>query len=263
MKTGMKRRRIGALLMALLLLLGMAGLLTGCSGEDAAAVAAEVTDLAMEEMLSQDEGDYAGYDSYDLEAGINEDEVTPDEDILAEPENIDEAEETEAPDELQEETKAPVDEAAEEAGAETDTEPPAEPQETVDEAATPTEAPEATLTIDENGTYDSKDEVALYIYTYGHLPSNYITKKEAEALGWSGGSLEPYAPGKSIGGSYFGNYEGLLPQKDGRSYTECDIDTAGASSRGAKRIVFSNDGLIYYTEDHYESFTLLYGDESQ
>ena len=50
--------------------------------------------------------------------------------------------------------------------------------------------------IDEDGTYDSKDDVALYIETYGHLPSNYITKKEAQALGWEGGSLEPYAPGK-------------------------------------------------------------------
>jgi len=114
--------------------------------------------------------------------------------------------------------------------------------------------------IDEDGEYDSKDDVALYIYTYGHLPSNYITKKQAQALGWEGGSLEPYAPGKSIGGSRFGNYEGLLPEKEGRSYTECDIDTKGKKSRGAKRIVFSNDGLIFYTEDHYESFELLYGE---
>ncbi len=114
--------------------------------------------------------------------------------------------------------------------------------------------------IDEDGEYDSKDDVALYIYTYGHLPSNYITKKQAQALGWEGGSLEPYAPGKSICGSRFGNYEGLLPEKEGRSYTECDIDTKGKKSRGAKRIVFSNDGLIFYTEDHYESFELLYGE---
>lgn len=70
-----------------------------------------------------------------------------------------------------------------------------------------------------------------------------------------------YAPGKCIGGSRFGNYEGLLPEADGRTYTECDIDTLGADSRGAKRIVFSNDGLIYYTEDHYKSFELLYGEE--
>lgn len=111
----------------------------------------------------------------------------------------------------------------------------------------------------EDGHYTSKEDVALYIYQYGCLPSNFITKKEAEKLGWSGGSLEPYAPGMCIGGSRFGNYEGLLPQKDGRTYTECDIDTLGAESRGAKRIVFSNDGLIYYTEDHYESFELLYG----
>lgn len=112
----------------------------------------------------------------------------------------------------------------------------------------------------EDGSYTTKDDVALYIYLYGHLPPNFITKKEAETLGWEGGSLEPYAPGKCIGGNRFGNYEGLLPEADGRSYTECDIDTLGADRRGAKRIVFSNDGLIYYTEDHYESFELLYGE---
>lgn len=120
---------------------------------------------------------------------------------------------------------------------------------------------EAEPLIDPDGSYTTKDDVALYIHTYGCLPNNFITKKEAQALGWEGGSLEPYAPGMCIGGSYFGNYEGLLPEKDGREYTECDIDTLGAKSRGAKRIVFSNDGLIYYTDDHYESFTLLYGEE--
>ncbi|MBR5509667.1 MAG: ribonuclease [Lachnospiraceae bacterium] len=113
----------------------------------------------------------------------------------------------------------------------------------------------------EDGVYTSKEDVALYIHQYGHLPSNFITKKEAEKLGWEGGSLEPYAPGKCIGGSRFGNYEGLLPEAEGRSYTECDIDTLGAKKRGEKRIVFSNDGLIYYTGDHYESFELLYGEE--
>ncbi len=112
----------------------------------------------------------------------------------------------------------------------------------------------------EDGSYTSKEDVALYIHLYGHLPPNFITKKEAEALGWKGGSLEPYAPGMCIGGNRFGNYECLLPEKDGRSYTECDIDTLGADKRGAKRIVFSNDGLVYYTEDHYESFELLYGE---
>lgn len=115
--------------------------------------------------------------------------------------------------------------------------------------------------LSEDGTYTSKEDVALYIYLYGHMPPNFITKKEAEKLGWNGGSLEPFAPGMCIGGNYFGNYEGALPQKEGRSYTECDIDTLGAAKRGAKRIVFSNDGLIYYTEDHYNSFELLYGSE--
>lgn len=114
--------------------------------------------------------------------------------------------------------------------------------------------------IDENGTYTSKDDVALYISSFGKLPSNFITKKEAQKLGWPGGSLEKYAPGKCIGGDYFGNYEGLLPTKKGRKYYECDIDTLGKRKRGAKRIIYSNDGLIYYTGDHYESFELLYGE---
>lgn len=135
------------------------------------------------------------------------------------------------------------------------------------ETEAPSEAPAETTTaaqeaqIDENGVYTSRDDVALYIHTYGKLPQNFITKKEAQRLGWTGGSLEPYAPGMCIGGSSFGNYEGLLPAKKGRTYTECDIDTLGKSSRGAKRIVFSNDGLIYYTGDHYEHFILLYGEE--
>ena len=96
--------------------------------------------------------------------------------------------------------------------------------------------------------------------TTTHADVDYlIFDKQAKDLGWEGGSLEPVAPGMCIGGDWFGNYEGLLPED--RNYTECDIDTLGASKRGAKRIVFSNDGLIYYTEDHYESFELLYGEE--
>ena len=123
----------------------------------------------------------------------------------------------------------------------------------------PTEAPtEPGLTVTEDGVYDSKEEVALYIHLYHHLPSNYITKKEAEKLGWVKGALEPYAPGKCIGGSHFGNYEGQLPKAKGRTWTECDIGTMGKNTRGTKRIVFSNDGLIYYTGDHYEHFELLY-----
>ena len=113
----------------------------------------------------------------------------------------------------------------------------------------------------EDGWYYSAEDVALYLSTYGYLPGNYITKDEARELGWDGGSVEKYAPGKAIGGDKFGNREGLLPDKDGRVYYECDIDTLNSDSRGAKRIVFSNDGLIYYTSDHYESFDLLYGEE--
>lgn len=115
--------------------------------------------------------------------------------------------------------------------------------------------------VDRDGYYTSKEDVALYIHTYGCLPDNFVTKKEAQNAGWPGGGLDDYFYGCSIGGDRFGNYEGLLPKAKGRTYYECDIDTMHAKSRGAKRIVFSSDGLVYYTEDHYEHFELLYGEE--
>lgn len=112
---------------------------------------------------------------------------------------------------------------------------------------------------DEHGSYNTKDEVALYLHTYGHLPDNYITKKEAQKLGWDSkkGNLEEVAPGKSIGGSHFGNYEGQLPEQDGREYYECDLEYDGGYRR-AERLIYSNDGLIYYTGDHYKTFEKLY-----
>lgn len=131
-----------------------------------------------------------------------------------------------------------------------------EPEAAVNEPETEVSEPQDT--IDENGTYTSKEDVALYIHTYGRLPKNFMTKKEAKKLGWEGGSLEKFAKGMCIGGDHFGNYEGILPQGN---YRECDIDTLGRKSRGAKRIIYSDDGRIYYTDDHYETFELLYGEE--
>ncbi|MGX8692619.1 MAG: ribonuclease domain-containing protein [Clostridia bacterium] len=125
-------------------------------------------------------------------------------------------------------------------------------------AVAPAEEDAEEQTLDEDGVYTSKEDLALYIHLYGHLPSNFITKAEAQAAGWTGGSLERCCPGKCIGGDRFGNREGQLPKAKGRSWTECDVNTLGARSRGAERIVFSNDGLIFYTGDHYESFEQLY-----
>lgn len=117
------------------------------------------------------------------------------------------------------------------------------------------------IKVTEDGEYSDKEHVALYIYTYGKLPSNYISKTKAKKQGWEAteGNLWDVLPGKSIGGGPFENNEGNLPEKDGRSYKECDIDYDGGA-RNAKRIVFSNDGLIYYTDDHYNTFELLYGE---
>lgn len=126
-----------------------------------------------------------------------------------------------------------------------------EPEEAdvVEEAEAPAEEPESR--IDEDGYYYDLESVVLYLDEYGKLPKNFITKKEAEKLGWEGGPVSDYYDGGAIGGSHFGNYEKLLPDGD---YKECDIDTNGTKGRGAKRLVFSSDGKYYYTDDHYESF---------
>lgn len=118
------------------------------------------------------------------------------------------------------------------------------------------------LKVSRDGLYNSMEEVALYINIYEELPENFITKKEASNLGWDSkeGNLWEVTENKSIGGDKFGNREGLLPKKEGRQYYECDINYEGGF-RGSERIVYSNDGLIYYTGDHYNSFKLIYGDE--
>lgn len=114
------------------------------------------------------------------------------------------------------------------------------------------------LKLEIGGSYTDKEHVAAYINQFKKLPNNYITKGEAKKLGWqTKGTLDKVAPGKSIGGDRYGNYEGLLPKKDKRTWKECDIDYI-KGNRNAKRIVFSNDGLIYYTGNHYKSFIRLY-----
>ena len=133
-----------------------------------------------------------------------------------------------------------------------------------------TEAADSLLTSDDSpeqdedwapeygGYYYDVENVVLYLTAYGELPPNYITKDEARDLGWQGGSVEDYLDGAAIGGDRFGNYEGQLPEARGRTYTECDIDTDGYGSRGSRRLVFSSDGLFFYTHDHYEHFDEVY-----
>lgn len=115
------------------------------------------------------------------------------------------------------------------------------------------------IQVEESSSYTSKEEIALYIHTFEKLPNNFITKQQAMKLGWdnSKGNLWEVTDQKSIGGDVFGNFEGLLPKEKGRIYYEADIDYQGGY-RNALRIVFSNDGLIFYTNDHYSSFERLY-----
>ncbi len=114
--------------------------------------------------------------------------------------------------------------------------------------------PPAAPVVERDGEYTDKDRICLYIVTFGTLPKNFITKAEARRLGWQGGPLEPYAHGKSIGGDHYGNYERKLPPGN---YRECDVDTRGRP-RGAKRIVFSTDRRVYYSDDHYDTFKRLH-----
>ncbi|MBR0208750.1 MAG: ribonuclease [Oscillospiraceae bacterium] len=136
----------------------------------------------------------------------------------------------------------------------------APPQQSADTPAIrPSDTPEGEPTLDEDGEYTSKEDLALYIHLYGHLPGNFVTKDEAEAAGWTGGAVGKVLPGKQIGGDRYYNREGLLPKAKGRVWTECDVGDR-RNTRGGERIIFSNDGLIYYTPDHYDSFELLYGE---
>ena len=108
----------------------------------------------------------------------------------------------------------------------------------------------------ENGQYCTADEVAAYIKEFHKLPSNYITKEQAHDLGWQGGPLKKYAPGKSIGGDRFTNRQHVLPDSDSK-YIECDINANG-TSRGAERIVYNTGNYkVYYTNDHYNTFKEL------
>ena len=111
--------------------------------------------------------------------------------------------------------------------------------------------------IDEYGTYSGAEDVAYYLHAYGHLPDNYITKAEAEDAGWvsTKGNLWDIAYGACIGGDRFGNREGLLPK--GEQYYECDVNYAGGY-RGDERLIYTDDGDVYYTADHYASFEKLY-----
>lgn len=121
-----------------------------------------------------------------------------------------------------------------------------------------TESPIYSAPVEEGEFYYDLEHVILYLEYYGCLPDNYITKDDARSLGWNGGTPERYLEGAAIGGDRFGNREGILPKESGRTYTECDLNTDGENSRGAERLVFSNDGLYFYTEDHYETFAEYY-----
>ncbi len=136
------------------------------------------------------------------------------------------------------------------AGEETPEEPPAE------QTAEPAAASE------ETGPIIEPQAIADYLFTYGKLPDNFITKKEAQALGWdsSRNYVSDVAPGKSIGGDRFGNYEGYLPKVKGRTYYEADCYYTEGKRR-AERIVYSSDGHVWYTEDHYVTFTELFPSE--
>lgn len=106
------------------------------------------------------------------------------------------------------------------------------------------------ITISKNGIYNTVKEVGAYIHTFKNLPSNYKKKNEFNKSDYT------KANKLSVGGDRFYNREGLLPEKSGRIYYECDIDYTGGG-RNAKRIVFSSDNLVFYTDTHYDSFYIL------
>lgn len=110
--------------------------------------------------------------------------------------------------------------------------------------------------VQEDQPYSDEFEVAAYMHKYDELPPNYITKNEAKSEGWvpEEGNLWDVTDQKSIGGDHFGNFEGNLPPDD---YREADVNYNGGE-RNAERLVYSKDGDIFYTENHYRTFTHFY-----
>ena len=135
-----------------------------------------------------------------------------------------------------------------------------DPEVDLDEGSEKAEKEESVETKPErDGAYTDKDEVILYIHEYGHLPSNYITKKEARDLGWSDGAdnLSEVAPGKNIGGDEYNNADKMLPEEEGRVFYECDVNVE-PGERGKEKVIYTNDGQIFYTGDNMETFEQVY-----
>lgn len=250
-----KRKKPWKLLFLPLLIL-MAVVFAGCTGsaeekktdtdnaaeeEEESATQKEIDEIMNEELTPLDEEELAMLEDFDEGETLKDDEMRPLSEEELEQEEVEVQEEEKAQEEeeaLKEEELTPV---------------------TGEEDSATEENTEISSQIKEDGTYTEKTDVAVYIHTYGKLPSNYITEEEAKKLGWvsSRNNLDEVAPGKSIGGDIYANENKMLPEEDGRTYQQCDIDYEGGA-RGEKRLVFSNDGLIFYSEDHYETFEQLY-----
>ena len=120
--------------------------------------------------------------------------------------------------------------------------------------ATPVPGPTATP-----GPMEAAQELADYIFEHGELPENFVTKRQARDMGWQKNYRYPgdISPGLTIGGDYFGNYQQKLPDVKGRKYYEADCFYHGGK-RNDYRIIYSNDGHVWYTGDHYVTFIELF-----
>ncbi|KIA88232.1 ribonuclease domain-containing protein [Kaistella jeonii] len=99
----------------------------------------------------------------------------------------------------------------------------------------------------------NEKKVINYVKATRRLPDYYVTKSEAKKSGWvpSKGNLCDVLPGKAIGGDRFSNREKNLPGNE--QYYEADVNY-NCGNRNADRIVFTVNGDIFLTKDHYKSF---------
>lgn len=117
----------------------------------------------------------------------------------------------------------------------------------------------SSVRVTRGGEYTSMEEVALYIHTFGTVPPNFISKTKARNAGWVAeeGNLWEVLPGMSIGGGGWHNDEAVMPGAYYDQWYECDIDYEGGY-RGPERLVYSDNGMIFYTPDHYESYARIF-----
>lgn len=107
-------------------------------------------------------------------------------------------------------------------------------------------------------TFDGINGIDVLLLSGNPLPQQYVTKAQAKKAGWKPAllNLRSVISNGTIGGDIYKNLEEKLPSAQGRIWYEADINYTGGA-RNSSRILYSNDGLVFVTYDHYLTFNQI------